>query len=58
VTKVYMEYLSFFQFFSNVTNHSVLGSRFRKNGGSNRKVVADTSILGKGCGVDPAMVPP
>jgi len=53
-----MEYLSFFQFFSNVTNHSVLGSRFRKNGGSNRKVVADTSILGKGCGVDPAMVPP
>ncbi|EGI59089.1 hypothetical protein G5I_12802 [Acromyrmex echinatior] len=44
--------------FSNVTNHSVLGSRFRKNGGSNKRVVAGTSILGKGCGVDPATVPP
>ncbi|TGZ46519.1 Uncharacterized protein DBV15_09915 [Temnothorax longispinosus] len=41
-----------------VTNHSVLGSRFRRNGGSNRRVVVGTSILGKGYGVDRATVPP
>jgi len=41
-----------------ITCHSALRSRFRRNGGSSRRAVAGTSIPGGDYGVDRATAPP
>lgn len=56
---LHLEYFSFIpDALSKATYHAVSRYRFRRNGGSSRRVVADTSILGKSYGVDRATALP